>query len=68
RITALLESNGFGPEHDLPPLAPADDRVMLCGSPAFLADMTALLAARGFTEGSSSSPGNYVIEKAFVEK
>lgn len=68
RITALLESNGFGAGYDLPPLSPEDDRVMLCGSPAFLADMTALLAARGFTEGSSSSPGNYVIEKAFVEK
>ncbi len=42
--------------------------MMLCGSPAFLADMVALLDGRGFTEGSSSTPGTYVIEKAFVEK
>ena len=42
--------------------------MMLCGSPAFLADMVTLLDGRGFTEGSSSAPGTYVIEKAFVEK
>jgi len=41
---------------------------MLCGSPAFLTDMVALLDGAGFHEGSSSTPGEYVIEKAFVEK
>ena len=41
---------------------------MLCGSPAMLADMISLLKARGFREGSSSEPGEYVVEKAFVEK
>ena len=41
---------------------------MLCGSPAFLSDMVALLDKGGFHEGSSSTPGEYVIEKAFVEK
>lgn len=67
RITALMEG-GFGAGSGLPPLSVADDRVMLCGSPAFLADMTALLEAKGFAEGNSSHPGDYVIEKAFVEK
>lgn len=68
RITALLRSGDFGPGYDLPPVSPENDRVMLCGSPAFLEDMTTLLEDRGFTEGSSSRPGDYVIEKAFVEK
>jgi ferredoxin--NADP+ reductase len=41
---------------------------MLCGSPQMLADMVAMLEKGGFTEGNSSKPGSYVIEKAFVEK
>ena len=47
----------FDPEHD---------RVMLCGSMAFIKDMAALLEAEGFTEGSNAHPGDYVIERAFV--
>ncbi len=41
---------------------------MLCGSPQMLAEMVDLLRREGFVEGSSSAPGSYVIEKAFVEK
>ena len=52
----------------LPPLDRERDRLMLCGSPALLADITTLLKQRGFAEGSHSQPGHYVIEKAFVEK
>ena len=68
RVTTLLDSAKLTDDLGLPPINPADDRMMLCGSPAFLADMVALLDGRGFTEGSSSAPGTYVIEKAFVEK
>lgn len=67
RITTLL-TEGFDPASALPPLSLEQDRVMLCGSPAFLADVVALLEQRGFAEGNSSHPGDYVIEKAFVEK
>lgn len=52
----------------MPPLDIAHDRFMLCGSPAMLADMTAWLKANGFVEGSHSTPGTYVVEKAFVER
>ena len=52
----------------LPALDPAHDRVMICGSPAMLADTVALLEARGFEEGSSDGQGHYVIERAFVQK
>ena len=68
RITYLLESHKLTDDLGLPPLGPEHDRVMLCGSPAFLADMVELLEQSGFAEGSSSKPGQYVIEKAFVEK
>lgn len=68
RIPALLDTARLTDDLGLPPMDPAVDRMMLCGSPAFLADTVALLDRRGFTEGSHSSPGTYVIEKAFVEK
>ena len=68
RVTTLLDSAKLTDDLGLPPINPSDDRMMLCGSPAFLADMVALLDRHGFTEGSSSAPGTYVIEKAFVEK
>jgi ferredoxin--NADP+ reductase len=41
---------------------------MICGSPAMLSDMVAMLEERNFEEGSTSRPGHYVIEKAFVER
>ncbi len=42
--------------------------MMLCGSPEMLAETKQILEERGFTEGSQSEPGEFVIEKAFVEK
>lgn len=68
RITALLESGKMAGDLGLPPLDRERDRLMLCGSPALLSDVTTLLKGRGFAEGSHSQPGHYVIEKAFVEK
>ncbi len=68
RITTLLQTDKLTSDLGLPPINPVTDRIMLCGSPAFLADMVALLEGAGFAEGSHSKPGQYVIEKAFVEK
>jgi ferredoxin--NADP+ reductase len=68
RITQLLESGQLQAEFGLGPLDKANDRVMICGSPAFLKDMVDMLVARGFEEGAISKPGHFVIEKAFVEK
>ena len=68
RITDLLDSGKLPSDLGLQPLNPATDRAMLCGSPQFLTDMIALLERRGFAEGSHSTPGAYVVEKAFVEK
>ena len=68
RITTLLETDRLTADLGLDPIGPAADRMMRCGSPAFLTDMVALLDKAGVREGSSSTPGEYVIEKAFVEK
>ena len=68
RITELIESGKLMTDLQLPDLAPADDRAMLCGSPAMLKDLKALLESRGFKEGNTSTPGDFVIERAFVEK
>jgi len=68
RVTDLIETGKLFADIGLPPLETAHDRVMLCGSPAMIADIRTALDARGFTEGSMSEPGHYVIEKAFVEK
>ena len=53
----------------LPPLDATHDRAMLCGSPAMLTDLSDLLDARGFKVSPHiGAPGDYVIERAFVEK
>ncbi len=49
------------------PLSPETDRVMICGSMAMLQEHKALCAAAGMHEGSNSEPGQFVIEKAFVD-
>jgi ferredoxin--NADP+ reductase len=41
---------------------------MICGSPSMLKDLVEILEQRGFVEGTSHAPGDYVIERAFVEK
>ena len=67
RITDLIESGQFFDDIGLPPFDAARDRVMLCGSPSVLADMKAMLLRRGYEEGSIANPGDFVLEKAFVE-
>ncbi len=68
RITDLIETGKLFEDLDLPPFDSAEDRVMLCGSPAMLADLKTMLEARGFEEGNTSTPGDFVIERAFVDK
>lgn len=68
RLTTLIENGKLFSDIGLPPFDPEHDRVMICGSPSMLKDLVEVLEARGFTEGTSHAPGNYVIERAFVEK
>jgi ferredoxin--NADP+ reductase len=68
RLSAAIESGRLASDNGLLPLDPKEDRFMLCGSPAMLADVRALLDTRGFEEGNHGEPADYVIEKAFVDK
>lgn len=69
RLTDLIESGRLFEDIGLPPLDPARDRAMICGSPTMLKDTCDLLDARGFKISPHSGvAGDYVIERAFVEK
>ncbi len=69
RLTDLLLSGKLCADIGLPDLDPAVDRAMICGSPAMLKDTCDILDAKGFQISPSQGvPGDYVIERAFVEK
>ena len=69
RLDVLLADGRLCADIGLPPLDPANDRAMICGSPAMLASLSALLDSRGFVVSPRiGTPGDYVIERAFVEK
>ncbi len=69
RLTHLIESGRLSYDLGLPPLDPGEDRAMVCGSPAMLADTCALLDGRGFRMSPHiGETGDYVIERAFVAK
>ncbi|TDR48798.1 ferredoxin--NADP+ reductase [Tahibacter aquaticus] len=69
RLDELLGSGKLCADIGLPPLDVANDRAMICGSPAMLASLSQLLDSRGFVVSPRiGTPGDYVIERAFVEK
>jgi ferredoxin--NADP+ reductase len=68
RVTELIETGKLTSDLGLPALNAADDRVMICGSPAMLRDLKHMLEGRGFKEGNTSTPGDFVIERAFAEQ
>jgi ferredoxin--NADP+ reductase len=68
RVTEFVASDAFYADAGLAPLDAAHDRAMVCGGPEMLRDLKAFYLGGGFTEGSLGEPGEFVIEKAFVEK
>lgn len=69
RLTELVESGRMFEDIGLPPLDPAHDRAMVCGSPSMLKDTRELLDSRGFIVSPHvGEPGHYVFERAFVER
>jgi ferredoxin/flavodoxin---NADP+ reductase len=68
RITDLITSRQLFDDIGQPALDIADDRIMMCGSPAMLEELRQMFEGRGFAEGSHNEPGHFVIEKAFVER
>ena len=67
RIPDLLASGKAFTDNGFPGLQDGD-RFMLCGSPEMLRDTRAWLDSKGLIEGNMSTPGHYVIERAFVDK
>jgi ferredoxin/flavodoxin---NADP+ reductase len=69
RLTTLIDSGKLARDLKLPQLDAKTDRVMVCGSPAMLADTCALLDSRGFEISPHiGEPGDYVVERAFVQR
>ena len=69
RLTDLMASGEMMRTLGIEPLDAAHDRAMICGSPQMLADFRSLLDSRGFTAAPRiGTAGQYVFERAFVEK
>ena len=69
RLTDLMASGRMMEQLGIAPLDAQHDRAMICGSPQMLADFRALLDSRGFTAAPRiGTAGQYVFERAFVEK
>jgi len=67
RISHLIADGSLARDVGLPPIHKKADRFMLCGSMQMLLDIRTLLEERGLQEGSQSTPGEFVVEKAFAE-
>jgi ferredoxin/flavodoxin---NADP+ reductase len=61
RLTTLLASGELEQRTGVP-LDPKHSRVMLCGNPAMVTEMRALLAERGFAPGRRGVAGNLAVE------
>ncbi len=68
RITELMTSGKLYEDVGMPQLNRDEDRVMVCGGPGMLSDIRTILMAQGWEEGNMGEPGDFVIEKAFVER
>ena len=69
RITELIENGRLCSDIGMPPLDPAHDRVMICGNPGMTKDCAAQLDRMGFSVSPHiGAQGDYLIERAFVEK
>ncbi len=67
RVTDLLRTGKLMADLQLPPLNAATDRVMICGNPQMTLELRRMLPSFGLTEANSSTPAEFVIERAFVD-
>ena len=67
RLTDLIENGKLFADLGMPTLNPETDRIMICGSPGMLKDLKRICEERGLVEGNTSTPGAFVIERAFAE-
>lgn len=66
RITDLIADGTLFAALGADRFHPETDRVMICGSMAMLNDVKDIVEAAGLAEGSHSTPGEFVVERAFV--
>ena len=67
RITTLMDNGALYEHLGRNGLDRSSDRVMICGSMAMLKDVKERVEALGFDEGSNAAPGDFVVERAFVD-
>ncbi|MEK9811874.1 MAG: ferredoxin--NADP reductase [Bordetella sp.] len=69
RLTTAVESGRLFDDIGLPALDASVDRAMICGSPSMLKETAEMLGQRGFQVSPGlGQPGDYLIERAFVER
>ena len=69
RLTDLIDNGKMAADLGMQPLNPHTDRAMMCGSPAMLADLCRFwMPVASRFPPSQGVAGDYVIERAFVEK
>ncbi len=70
RITDLIQSGELFADLGRPGhgFSKSEDRVMFCGSPELMLQGREMMKGMGFTEGNSGEEGDFVIEKAYVDK
>ena len=68
RITDLIASGRLFADLGTSPFDAEYDRIMICGNPDLTAELRKNLSARGFAEGNSTTPGAFVVERAFVDR
>ena len=61
RITAQLQDGDLA-------INAVQDKVMICGNIEFTRQVADWCSSRGMVEGSLREPGDYVLERAFVEQ
>jgi len=66
RVTTAMYEGKVQDKLCLPPIDAEHDRVMICGSMPMNLELKEYLEAEGFTEGDSKTPGEFVLERAFV--
>lgn len=69
RQTDLMRNGKMFEDIGLPPMNPEHDRAMICGSPSMLDETSEVLESFGLKiSPRMGDPGDYLIERAFVEK
>ena len=66
RITELLSTNKLFNDLKINSIS-SDDRFMFCGSMGLNNDLKKIMIKNNLREGANNNPGEFVLEKAFVD-